>query len=219
MSESSSYHFAVRNYTNLIQNMDDDYDIIQLAKSDFKSVPLFLPNTVQYDQNTNLVSEGTNNVDDSDSTREELVLVPGAGLDILQSINKPVSFVACIGPYRTGKSFLLSRFLKDSKAFELGSTLEGCTRGIWISTSAIIRKENGKEFYTFLLDCEGAGDPLEGDDASNARIALVCILLASVFIFNNVGRPDRSSLQFLSYLETIRKRIPTKNLSSSTLTV
>ena len=197
--------------------MGDDYDIIQLAKTQFKSVPLFLPNTVQYDKKTNLVSESINNIDGSDSTREELVLVPGAGLDILQSIDKPVSFIACIGPYRTGKSFLLSRFLKDSKAFELGSTLEGCTRGIWISTSAIIRKEAGREFYTFLLDCEGAGDPLEGDDASNARIALVCILLASVFIFNNVGRPDRSSLQFLSYLETIRKRIPTKNLSSSPL--
>ena len=74
-----------------------------------------------------------------------------------------------------GKSLLLSRFLKDSKAFALGPTLEGCTKGIWISTNAIVSKETGH--YNFLLDCEGAGDPLEGDEAGNARIALVCILI------------------------------------------
>lgn len=81
--------------------------------------------------------------------------------------------------------------------------------GIWLSTSAIVQKsDDGSEYLTFLLDCEGAGDPLEGNDESNARIALSCILISSVLMFNNTGRPDRSSLQFLSYLETIRKRIP-----------
>ena len=78
--------------------------------------------------------------------------------------------------------------------------------GIWISTSAIVQP--GGSGYTFLLDCEGTGDPLEGSETSNARIALTCILLSSVFLYNNTGRPDRSSLQFLDYLHTVRRRLP-----------
>jgi len=127
---------------------------------------------------------------------------------MLRRVNKPIGCVSCVGPYRTGKSLLLSRFLKSSKSFKLGPTLEGCTRGIWISTSAIVQPGSSPSTYTFLLDCEGTGDPLEGSETSNARIALTCILISSVFLYNNTGRPDRSSLQFLNYLTTIRQRIP-----------
>lgn len=182
-----------------------DYKVVSVSrKNKFKSVPLFLPKSATYDRKTNTVSPRKENATAED---DELVLVPNAGFDLLKSVAKKtsISCIACVGPYRTGKSLLLSRFLKDSKAFTLGPTLEGCTRGIWISTSAI---DNGDSHYTFLLDCEGGGDPLEGDDASNARIALACILISSMFLFNNTGRPDRPSLQFLSYLNAIRKRIP-----------
>lgn len=193
---------------------DDDYKVVSVSKQGFKSVPLFLPNNVTYDPKTNTVSQipQANNDNGSDTaTEEKLVLVPNAGYDLLKSVKNPVSCIACLGPYRTGKSLLLSRFLRDSKAFEVGPTLDGCTRGIWMSTSAIVQKDDNstkEDFYTFLLDCEGTGDPLQGNDASNARIALTCILISSTFIFNNLGRPDRGSLQFLSYLETIRNRIP-----------
>ena len=87
------------------------------------------------------------------------------------------------------------------------SFLNHICSGIWISTSAIVQPKSSNA-YTFLLDCEGTGDPLEGSETSNARIALTCILISSVFLYNNTGRPDRSSLQFLSYLNTVRRRIP-----------
>ena len=59
---------------------------------------------------------------------EDLYLVPNAGFDMLRGVNSPVGCVSCVGPYRTGKSLLLSRFLGDSGSFRLGPTLEGCTR-------------------------------------------------------------------------------------------
>lgn len=43
-----------------------------------------------------------------------------------------VSVVAIAGPYRTGKSFLANRLLNQSKGFEIGSTTQACTKGIWI---------------------------------------------------------------------------------------
>lgn len=194
------------------------------------------------------------------SNHHHLRLVPNAGLEMLQEWNKDdsdntnkntkqsksskqqkqISVIACVGPYRTGKSFLVSRFLKDSNAFEIGPTLEGCTRGIWISTSALRDKSTG--VFKLILDCEGLGDPLvleelqqatnntgnfakagEGGEQDNektneeepedamshdARIALTSLLLSNVFLFNTTSHPDRGSLQFLNYLDTIRKRIP-----------
>jgi hypothetical protein len=187
----------------LLTETATEYKIVSFSKTPFKSIPLFLPNNVIYDPKTNTLSL------DGDKQEETLVLCQ-EGRQLLQGVDKPISCVAAVGPYRTGKSLLLSRFLNDSKVFAVGPTLEGCTRGIWISTSCLLQGNKKKPYYTFLLDCQGTGDPVEGNDASNARIALTCILIASVFLFNNTGRPDRGSLQFLNYLDTIRKRIPTQ---------
>jgi hypothetical protein len=162
-------------------------------------------------------SNSNNSSDDDDTSKQErnepssphLVLVPNAGHAMLEQLQQPISAIACVGPYRTGKSLLLSRFLGNSSTFAMGPTLDGCTRGIWISTSAL--KDTRTGTFKFLLDCEGLGDPLAGDDASSARIALSCILLSSMFVFNNTSHPDRGSLQFLRYLAAIRHRIPNQN--------
>ncbi|KAL3945452.1 MAG: hypothetical protein SGBAC_000505 [Bacillariaceae sp.] len=201
----------------MVSSLDDDHEIVSISKKPFTSVPLFLPDDVEYDPETNTISTKPNNgVSDNGASKEapSLVLVPNAGVEMLQTMkpkNAPVSMISCVGPYRTGKSLLVSRFLENSNAFQIGPTLEGCTRGIWISTSAIKQKSTG--VYKFVLDCEGMGDPLSatGADATatnDARIALACVLLSSVFVFNNTSHPDRGSLTFLRYLEIVRKRIP-----------
>ena len=116
----------------------DDYQIVScLPGSPHRSLPLFLPRNVQYDPKTNTVTNisssskhnnnGGNNGGNPDYD-EQLVIVPNAGMDMLSRVNKPIGCVSCVGPYRTGKSLLLSRFLRDSKSFRLGPTLEGCTR-------------------------------------------------------------------------------------------
>jgi hypothetical protein len=152
-----------------------EYKIVSLSKTIFKSIPLFLPNNAIYNPKTNTMS--------LDSEKQDKILVLcQEGLQLLKGVDKPIScVVAAVGPYRTRKSLLLSRFLNDSKAFAVGPTLEGCTRGIWISTSCLLQGNRKKPYYTFLLDCQGTGDPLEGNNASNAKIVLTCILTASVF--------------------------------------
>lgn len=193
--------------------MGQDHEIVSVSDKPFSSIPLFLPSDVDYDPKTNTVSPSTLSKDEA-GEGPHLVLVPNAGYDMLLKMkprNAPISAIACVGPYRTGKSLLVSRFLQDSKAFQIGPTLEGCTRGIWISTSVLKQKSTG--VLKFVLDCEGMGDPLSasGADASvsnDARIALACVLLSTVFLFNNTSHPDRGSLNFLRYLDTIRKRIP-----------
>ena len=115
----------------------DDYQIVNcLPDSPHRSLPLFLPRNVQYNPRTNTVTTNTSpsskNAASSNGGNpdyvEQLVIVPNAGMDMLSKVNKPIGCVSCVGPYRTGKSLLLSRFLRDSKSFRLGPTLEGCTR-------------------------------------------------------------------------------------------
>lgn len=196
------------------------HELVKACDSPFGSLPLFLPTNVTYDPETNTVvkqgqngEEGTNMGRDEatslSSTLHHLVKVPNAGWDMLESLDAPIGVLSCIGPYRTGKSLLVSRFLNTSSAFQIGPTLEGCTVGIWISTTAL--KDPTTGCYKFVLDVEGLGDPLAGDEASNARMALACLLLSSVVLFNNTSHPDRGSLQFLKCLSTIRRRLQINN--------
>lgn len=197
-----------------METLDDDHEIVSVSTKPFTSLPLFLPSDVEYDPETNTMSAKPNDESKPAAEAPHLVLVPNAGVQMLENLNPknvPISLIACVGPYRTGKSLLVSRFLQNSNAFQIGPTLEGCTRGIWISTSVLKQKSNG--VYKFVLDCEGMGDPLSATGAettgtNDARIALACVLLSTVFVFNNTSHPDRGSLLFLRYLDTIRKRIP-----------
>ena len=200
------------------------HELVKISDCPFGSLPLFLPSNVTYDAATNTVTKETNG---SDGAAEEetphLVKVPNAGWDMLNQLQDgkhkhkvhSLSVISCIGPYRTGKSLLTSRFLNTSKVFPVGPTLEGCTVGIWISTTALVDPHT--KCFKLLLDVEGLGDPTS-DDSSNARLALACLLLSSVFIFNNTSHPDRGSLQFLRCLSTIRQRIAQPNMPTKTST-
>ena len=111
----------------------DGYDVVRCGgASPHSSLPLFLPKSVRYDPATNEVSQNPDYDDreggEDGGDGEDLYLVPNAGFDMLRGVNSPVGCVSCVGPYRTGKSLLLSRFLGDSGSFRLGPTLEGCTR-------------------------------------------------------------------------------------------
>ena len=72
-------------------------------------------------------------------------------LEILNSIEKLVAVLSICGPYRTGKSYFLSRFLGMKEAFKLRHTTRACTRGIWLSRTALICEE----FVLLILDSEG----------------------------------------------------------------
>ena len=123
---------------------EEAYEVVHCLpdRPHVRSLPLFLPRNVRYDPRTNTVSSakasqnrtngrggsGSGNGNEVDGYDEQLVVVPHAGVDMLSRVHRPIGCVACVGPYRTGKSLLLSRFLRDSKSFQLGPTLEGCTR-------------------------------------------------------------------------------------------
>lgn len=62
--------------------------------------------------------------------------------------------LAVIGPYRTGKSYLMNRFAGYQKGFELGGSTNPCTHGIWIWGKPMRLNDNTS---LLLLDSEGLG--------------------------------------------------------------
>jgi len=61
--------------------------------------------------------------------------------------------------YRTGKSYLLNRMLLDrQKGFGVGSSVNACTKGIWIwGTPLKVLNSSGVPVSVLVVDSEGIG--------------------------------------------------------------
>ncbi|MCH86497.1 guanylate-binding protein 4-like, partial [Trifolium medium] len=66
------------------------------------------------------------------------------GLEAIERITNPIASVAVIGPYRSGKSFLLNQLLSLS-----------CYEGIWIWGTPIDLEIDGVKTSVFYIDTEG----------------------------------------------------------------
>ena len=110
---------------------------------------------------------------------------------LLQDIKKPVAILTICGPYRTGKSYFLSRLLGSPDAFEVGHTTKACTRGVRMGTTAL----EYEEFVLLLLDTEGTDLIGETNSAGVINLHVVTTLLSSCFIYNSTSVPRSTDLQ------------------------
>ncbi|XP_074216293.1 guanylate-binding protein 6-like, partial [Camelus bactrianus] len=85
----------------------------------------------------------------------EVLSVNQKALQILGEISQPVVVVAIVGPYHTGKSYLMNRLAGQNHGFPLGSTVQSETKGIWMWCVPHPHKPN---HTLILLDTEGLGD-------------------------------------------------------------
>ena len=118
-------------------------------------------------------------------------------VEILETITKPVAVLSVCGPYRTGKSYLLSRLLGRPGTFQLGHSMDACTRGIWLSTTAL----ECEDHLLLLLDTEGIGC-VEGDKGSSEYILnllVITTLLSSTLLYNCSEVPQASDLEQMRY--------------------
>lgn len=119
-----------------------------------------------------------------DEEEEKFSVTPEA-MGFLASLprDKQIKVVAVAGPYRTGKSFLMNRYLGQMKGFEIGSTVESCTKGIWMWNQPIIDSSDADENITILIDTEGLHSSERTTDV-DLKIFALTILLCSTFVYN-----------------------------------
>ena len=99
--------------------------------------------------------------------------------------DKTIKVVAVAGPYRSGKSFLMNRMLGQMKGFEIGSTIESCTKGIWMWNQPLVLPGD-EDTLMLLVDTEGLHSSDRSTDV-DLKIFALTVILSSSFILNQIG--------------------------------
>jgi len=106
--------------------------------------------------------------------------------EFLKTLTGPIGVIAVAGMYRSGKSYLLNRVLLNrSRGFDVGHTINACTKGVWIWGKPVDGfTPDGDPIKVLVLDTEGLGATDE-EQNHDVRIFSLAILLASSFIYNS----------------------------------
>ncbi|EGR34658.1 hypothetical protein IMG5_004610 [Ichthyophthirius multifiliis] len=132
-------------------------------------------------------------------------------INFIKQLQKPISIITVAGLYRTGKSYLLNTIIQNKNAgFQVGSTINSCTKGIWIYGCPIKETNlNGENINILVLDCEGMGSTNESQDYEN-KLFCLCILLSSSLIYNSMNAIDENAINKLFFISNITKNIQLK---------
>ena len=155
------------------------------------SIPLVLPSNYEYDQSTNSVKKIPQ---DSGGPPPRLCIIDDA-LKLMRAIKKPVGVLSICGPYRSGKSYILSRTLGVEDAFITSHRMQACTRGIWMATTIL---EDDK-FALLLLDTEGI-DTTGSYTATATGLLVLTTLISSYLIYNSMKVPTHNDLDKMRYV-------------------
>jgi len=128
-------------------------------------------------------------------------------LEKLREVKGPVCVVSIAGPYRKGKSYILSETFDQPDVFPIGHEMVAETMGIWLwIVPEKYKDSNGQEFTVVLLDSEGI-DSTTSESFDDHQIFTLTVLLASVLIYNSQGVPTRNDVEKLDFIVKLSKRI------------
>lgn len=93
----------------------------------------------------------------------------------------------------------------------MGSSVNSCTKGIWIWGKPIdATTPEGDPIKVLVIDTEGLG-AFDKDQIHDSRIFSLSILLSSYFMYNSKGTIDSDALQNLNLVVNLTKHIQIKS--------
>lgn len=132
------------------------------------------------------------------------------GLNALRLIAGPIAPVVVIGPYRSGKSFLLNQLLgvPCDEGFGVGHTRKTETKGVWIwSEPTLVPGVGPGDPPTSVVYVDTEGFEATGaSDAYDDRIFALSSIVASVLVYNLPETVKEGDIEKLSFaLELARE--------------
>ncbi|KAF4694172.1 hypothetical protein FOZ60_008975 [Perkinsus olseni] len=126
-----------------------------------------------------------------------LQVVPES-INLLRSASqrRPISVISVVGPYHSGKSFLLNSLLQKPSTFSVGPKTSPQTLGIWMCRTDLSAPD-GSEIW--LMDSEGFFGP-QVTETYDAKIFTVATLLGSHLVYNTVKVIDQQARCWLAAL-------------------
>lgn len=118
------------------------------------------------------------------------------GLRFLAYHDRPISIVSVVGPYHSGKSFLLNSLVGDTSVFQVGRMTDPETMGIWLCRTEM-KASDGSEVW--LLDSEGFFGP-SVSETYDAKIFTIATLLGAHLVYNTVKVIDQQAVNLLEML-------------------
>ena len=157
-----------------------------------KAIPLCLPNDCVWDERSKTYTI-------KEIKRNSLVINEEA-VKILEQITNPICVIAVVGPYRSGKSYLLNQLIRAKESrFELGHTTSSKTKGIWMwDTPFQHTLESGRKVTIILLDTEGV-DAVKAGSQGDTQVFTLSVLLSSLLVYNSTQVPKRENLNQMTY--------------------
>ncbi|PKA59769.1 hypothetical protein AXF42_Ash011893 [Apostasia shenzhenica] len=122
------------------------------------------------------------------------------GLEAIRRIKNPIAALSVIGPYRSGKSFLLNQLLSlpCDKGFGVGHMRDTKTKGIWVWGDPIDLVIDGVKVSVLYLDTEGF-ESVGKSNVYDDRIFALATVMSSLLIYNlpeTIREADISRLSF-----------------------
>ena len=156
------------------------------------AIPLVLPSHHRWDPESQTLKKTPELERDLDESGPTLELV-GDTTSLLQTIHKPLAVLSICGPYRSGKSYFLSRTLgKHPGAFPLGHTMKACTIGMWVATTIL----ECDEYAVLFVDTQGI-DAIGSSERVAMNLMALTALLSSYLIYNSKRVPEKVDLDKL----------------------
>jgi len=126
------------------------------------------------------------------------------GLAALRRITTPIAPVVVIGPYRSGKSFLLNQLLgvPCAEGFGVGHMRDTQTKGVWIWGEGKQVMVNKQPVTVVFLDTEGF-ESTGKSDAYDDRIFALSAIISSVLIYNLPETVKEADIEKLSFAAEI----------------
>ena len=134
-------------------------------------------------------------------------------LDFLKSIKEEIIIVSVVGKARTGKSYLMNLLLdnigKGTQGFQVASSLQSCTKGIWLWGTPK-NSLNGNAKIVFL-DSEGTSSTDKSTRTYDSRIFALVVLISSLFLYNTYSNIDEHGINELSLAAHLSNAITTNS--------